>query len=274
MAGLLAIPTPMSGAAPPCKATNVTQGTKDKLDLQAAIDSANPDDTIQVKGVCAGPFTVGKNLSLVGKNNVSKAQLNGGGSSVLTVASGVNVTLTNLLVTGTILPFGVNFGIYNAGGTVTLNDSSSVSGIHAPGIFNAGGTVTLNDSSSVSGNAGGIYNAGGTVTLNDSSSVSGNSAVEGGGISNFGGTVTLNDSSSVSDNRAIFEGGGIDNEGGTVTLNDSSSMSDNSGSAGGGIWNNAGTVTLNDSSSVSGNRAFYKADGGGGGGILRIPAAR
>jgi len=83
-------------------------------------------------------------------------------------------------------------GIYNFGGTLTLNNST-VSGntaSHVAGIWGAwGGTVTLNNST-VSGNiawnniAGGIlYECGaGTLTLNNST-VSGNSAVSyGGGI--------------------------------------------------------------------------------------------
>jgi hypothetical protein len=80
------------------------------------------------------------------------------------------------------------------------------------GIYNEGGTVTL-DSSTASGNlalnGGGIYNQGGIVTLEGSSNVSGNAAIGkgGGGIYNESGTATLN-SSTVNENTADFNGGG------------------------------------------------------------------
>ena len=78
---------------------------------------------------------------------------------------------------------------------VDLNDSSTVAGNIAVydggGIGNAGGTVTLSGSSSVSDNTaqgdmgaaygGGIYN-GGKVTLRDLSSVTGNTASAGGAV--------------------------------------------------------------------------------------------
>ena len=94
----------------------------------------------------------------------------------------------------------------------------------AGGIHSNAGTVTLNDSSSVStnetvdpaGNGGGIRLYGGTLTLNDSSSVTGNrSFAVGGGISAAASSVqvTLNDFSSVTGNISAYFGGGIESSG-------------------------------------------------------------
>ncbi len=216
--------------------------------------------------------------------------------SVLHIIATGNLTLNDATVTeGTGYEesefdgFSSGGGIYNQGGTVTLN-ASTVSGntntaspipYYGGGVFNdTGGTVTLNDSV-VSGNSaqfgGGIYNRG-TVTLNDSA-VSDNTATFhsyscGGGIYNSSdSTVTLTNST-VSGNTASADyfssGGGIYNRG-TVTLNDSA-VSDNTAfgdiyiSWGGGVCNYGGTVTLN-GSTVSGNTASAILIYGGGGGI-------
>jgi len=155
-------------------------------------------------------------------------------------------------------------GIYNYGGTLTLNNST-VSGNSATnrggGIFNYGGTTTLNNST-VSGNdanyGGGIFNRYGTLEVNNST-VSGNSVTNrGGGIFNYGDTLTLNNST-VSGNSASYDGGGIYNRRGTTTLNNST-VSGNTAIDGGGIYNYRGTTTLNNST-VSGNTA--SDDGGG-----------
>jgi hypothetical protein len=98
-----------------------------------------------------------------------------------------------------------------------MNDSSSVRGNEAMqqegegvggGFFFNEGTVTLNDSSSVSRNSaelgGGLWTSFGTITMNDSSSVTENQAADGGGgiWSGSHSTVALNDSSSVRGNTA------------------------------------------------------------------------
>jgi hypothetical protein len=135
-------------------------------------------------------------------------------------------------------------GIYNAGGTLTIN-SSAVGGNTATGY---------------SGKGGGIYNAGGVLTLNStnvsSNTVTGSGSSGSGGIHSSGGTVILN-SSTVSGNTADRGGGGVGN-GGTMILNNSTV----SGNTGGGIGND-GTLTLNNST-VSGNTATGYSGGGGG----------
>lgn len=219
-----------AAAAPPLKCLIVNNALNASYSsLQAAQDAAAAEATLWVRGRCFGTTTITKDLTLTGQQprGFTSPTLDGASQNfVLTINSGVAVTINTLTITDGNNPAFGGGGIDNVGGTVTLNDSTitgntTFSG-RGGGISNDGGLVTLNGSSSVSGNyaanGGGIYNSG-TVTLNDSSSVSSNSAIFGGGIFNTG-TVTLNDSSSVSGNTADFDGGGIFNyPGGTVNLN-------------------------------------------------------
>ena len=180
-------------------------------------------------------------------------------------------------------------GIFNGGGTVTLNDST-VSDNNAGdggGIFNVNGTVTLNDStvsgnsvtrflgfgavvdSSVTGDGDGIFSNNGTLTLNHST-VSDNSATGG-----FGETATVQ-SSATSNGLVADDGGGIFNADGTLTLTGSTVSGNSVAGDGGGIDDVGGTVTLNDST-VSDNTAggfgdaaihsTYPLTSGDGGGI-------
>jgi hypothetical protein len=117
---------------------------------------------------CASP-PGGNDLTIIGLGR--GATVDGGGNgSALTIGAGAVVKISTL--------------------TITDGKSSTNGG----GIFNDGGTVTL-DNAAVTGNAaaegGGIYNDGGTVRLNGRASVvSHNTAgTDGGGIWN-GGTLT------------------------------------------------------------------------------------
>ena len=254
--------------------------------LQAAQDAASAADTLWVRGNCVGTTEITKDLTITGQqpSGYTTPTLDGASQgSVLSIDSGVMVTINTLTITG---GSGTNTegvtgggGINNFEGAVILN-GTSITGNRADsggGIANTGGSVTLNDSS-ISGNTasyGGGINSGingtfvGSVTLNGSSSISDNTVGggvpgDGGGIGSNGGTVTLNDSSSISGNTAVTEGGGVSViAAASVTLNDSSSISGNTaGTLGGGIYNvGNSSVTLNDSSSITGNTAG--ADGGG-----------
>jgi hypothetical protein len=137
------------------------------------------------------------------------------------------------------------------------------------GVYNDGGTLTLNGSTFITDNradnGGGIYTKGGTVTLNDTSSITNNRAnsFDGGGITTSGGAVTPNDSGSISGNRAAQSGGGVDLHGGSLTLSNTSSISGNQATwgGGGGVHTFSGAVSMNDDSQISGNTAA--GDGGG-----------
>ncbi len=242
LAALALTTTVASGTISTCQITDKAIKKSSYGSLAAAVAAASAGDTLLIRGTCRGTTEIGKSLTLIGQqpSGYSAPTLRGQQlGSVLTIDSGISVTINSLTITGGVASFGG--GIYNVG-TLTLQDS----------------IICGNDTYDFDG--GGIYNAG-TLTLHGSSSISFNdSASGGGGISNHG-TVTLADGSSISGNRADeLSGGGIDNSG-TVTLKDSSSISGNTANdAGGGIFNN-GTVTLKDSSTISGNTA--NEDGGG-----------
>jgi hypothetical protein len=259
-AGALAVRPPVAGAATPCQVTNPAAGAS-YSSLQDAVNAAPGGAQLLVFGTCTGTTTISTNLTITGRADPllhRGATLNGGGQgSVLTIEPGATVTLNDL--------------------TITCGNAPRTDGINGfgGGIYNYGGTVTLNNSV-VSGNTavsgGGIANDGGIMTLTDSV-VRGNTAANGGGIFNFPErtgpfpTVTLNGTTSVSGNTssssaaaAAGGGGGIWN-GGTVTLNDTVTVSRNTaGAEGGGIWN-AGTVTFTFRATVSGNTA--QSFGGG-----------
>ncbi len=170
-------------------------------------------------------------------------------------------------------------GVYNAGGTLRLIDSSIVdTGRDAPGLTNHGGNVTLLRStvSGVSRNNpfgyGGIVNGyGGTLALINSTVAGNRAGFSGGGISNQpDSTATLTDSV-VSGNR-IYEGaGGGINNGGTLTLV-RSTVTANSATFGGGI-SNGGVATLIRSTIANNSAGGYsKAYGGAisNGGTLKV----
>jgi hypothetical protein len=62
-----------------CQAQDLTSGSAVSADLQGVIDAASPGDTVQVAGVCVGGFTIGKDLTVVGRATyaVPQATLDG-----------------------------------------------------------------------------------------------------------------------------------------------------------------------------------------------------
>ena len=195
VAGMLLTFAPGAGAGvDKCQAKNLNASAKESPDLAALLATASAGDTIQVKGICVGTLRIDRSLTLVGMatKTVPQPTLDANGSGNRRRQRHPQRPDDHRRNTAT-----TGGGIYN-GGTLTLNDASSVSGNTADccggGIYNSGGILIMNDASSVSGNTadfgGGIYN-GGTLTLNGSASVSGNTADgNGGGILNCGGSVS------------------------------------------------------------------------------------
>jgi hypothetical protein len=157
-------------------------------------------------------------------------------------------------------------GIYNAGGTVTVSNST-LSGNRSNfggGIYNAGGTVTVSDitlSDNLASFGGGIFNSGGSVTVSNSA-LSGNTSGFGGGIYNDSSGMVTVDNSTLTNNDAHFsnydgfggDGGALYNRAGTVTVS-SSTLSGNLGDLGGsGIYNDSnGATTVENESHITGN---------------------
>jgi hypothetical protein len=163
--------------------------------------------------------------------------------------------------------------LYNAGGTVTFNNSTAGAGIDNVNgtatlsystlsryVSNSGGTVTINHST-----GSGFSNMSGAMTISDCT-VSGGNGVYGGGIFNMG-TMTVSNCT-ISGNTAYYYGGGIYNAG-TMTVSNCTISGNTAYYYGGGIYN-SGTLTL-DSTTVSGNQAIHdydREDGGYVGGLF------
>ncbi len=240
---------PQGAPATQCEVTDVTTPAT-YTDLQTALSDASSGDTLDITGVCTGDYTDSlANLSLTGS---PAAELNGNNAqaTVLTVGSGDNVTITNLLITGGNSQSFAGGGIDDSG-TVTLDGDTQVD--HNTSSYFSGGI---------------LVQSGGTLTLNDNAQVDENPAGhQGGGIYSQG-TVTLNDNAQVDGNSGC-QGGGIYINAGTVTLNGNAQVDHNSGCQGGGIWDaeNPVVVNLTGNAQVEGNTASSNAgifdDGGG-----------
>ena len=128
--GMLAVLAPgAAGVVNTCRARNLTKGTPADTNLQRVIKAASPGDTIAVRYVCVGRFSIGKELTLVGKatGTTPRPVLNADGSGhVLRVSA--QVKLVNLRLTGGLLtdegcPVGCGGGIAVNSGTLTLRDT-------------------------------------------------------------------------------------------------------------------------------------------------------
>ena len=162
--------------------------------VETAVSAAAPGDTLELAGeTFSENIVIPKSLTLQGETGTI---LDGGGSGrVISVTTGVNVSLFNLTVQNGSADDGG--GIFNRG-DLTLEN-----------VVVQGNTAVPN---ATFGEGGGIYNLG---TLSASNSTfSQNSAEYGGGLENNGGAVTLTDVT-ISDNTAtdIFDGvgGGLEN---------------------------------------------------------------
>jgi hypothetical protein len=245
--------------------------------LRQALADANDGDTINFTvtgtiGLTSGELLVDKRVTISGPG-VTNLEISSNASRIFEIASGENVRISGLMITG--------FGGFTLYGGAILNDHATltlrncaVAGLAAyggGGIYNDGETgsaaLTIVDST-VSGVAGG--GAGG-------------SGGAGGGIVNegFQGSATLTivnsavmDSSSLAYLDDIGIAGGIYNQGGTVAISDGTISGNSASNWGGGIVN-GGTLTITNST-VSGNQAGgfgdtnYPGIGGGiyGGGTI------
>jgi hypothetical protein len=255
--------------------------------IQGAIDAASEGDKVMIAaGTYQGSLSIGKSLTLRGAGASETTITQAGSASVITIDSGVSVTIKGVTVTGgyaltcTIPPggspldaiaSGAGGGINNSG-TLTLAESAvhRNRGWLGGGIYNAGAATLyhITVSENLEANCGtpsdfdkggnGIYNVG-TITLNEST-VSGNSAYLGGGIYNTG-IATLK-GSSVSGNGTWYGAGGIANRG-TVTLMNSTVTGNDAIYVAGGIYNFDQATLILRNSAVSSNRVT----GGNGGGI-------
>jgi hypothetical protein len=161
------------------------------------------------------------------------------GNPLITVNSGVTLTLKNITFKG-----------------LKAGDGTDTADNNAPVIQVSGGTLVLGDGAVIkdnvsSGNGGGVQVASGTFRV-DGGKISGNKAANGGGVN---GTVTLN-SGEISGNNAVTgSGGGVN---GTVAIS-GGEISGNTAVNGGGV---NGTVAISGGGKISGNNAVTGSGGG------------
>ncbi len=128
--GMLVVSAPTASAVErTCRATNQTQDTPSRSNLQAAIRAADHGDRIAVTGVCIGRFTIDKDLTLVGHptRDRAKAVLHGQGNSDRVLDVVARVTLTNLKITGGVnTDWDADVGDSHAGGGIRVREGGTL----------------------------------------------------------------------------------------------------------------------------------------------------
>jgi hypothetical protein len=251
--------------------------------LITAINLANAHSgaTLSLAGNCTYTLTTNLNeaglpvitqpITIDGNNATLIRAANATAFRIFEVATGGNLTLQNLTVTGgrsvSTTPAGGGIHVRPGGAArlihTTIKNNSSVS--RGGGIYNDAGMVSITDSvltDNSTGDAGGAIFNFGSLTIN-SSNISNNFALRGGAVFNAG-AADINDSS-LTHNRALGAGGGVyvDSVSRQTTINHST-ISDNSAVVSGGGIHSESTVFLRNST-VSGNNAA-----GNGGGVENL----
>jgi hypothetical protein len=282
--------------------------------LIQAINTANANGEANTITLEAGTYTLtAVDNTTDGPNglpSITSSMTIGGDSTATTVIEGNPnfrmfhvaatgaLTLEQLTVTGAGSDALKGGGILNAGGTLTIiqstiahNFADAGGGISNSGVLTilnstivenhsnggGGGGISHTDgvvditNSVIVGNAaevatgGGLFNrTNGTVTITHST-IASNFADAGGGIINGGGTMTIA-TSTIVNNGASSGTGGIVNGGTLTVINSTVAKNTTTNSDGGGIANFGTLTVLN--STVSGNAALGARIEGSGGGIL------
>jgi CSLREA domain-containing protein len=142
--------------------------------------------------------------------------------------------------------YGGGGGVYNAGGTVTISDST-FSGNHGSGVMTRGGTLTITNSTFSDNTASYIGGAvlqlvGGTMTFSNST-FSGNTATDWGGA--IYGVGQMNITNSTFSGNSAPNGGGVVNAGGSLSITNSTFALNSGWRGGGDVLNSApGTLDL------------------------------
>jgi hypothetical protein len=180
-----------------------------------------------------------RDLTIEDGASPSGAGRNGGGIT----QRGGTLALINVIVRGS---HGRRGGGILSTGTLTLSGATRISGNDSGrggGVYILGGTLTMNDRSSIRGNEfTGAHLDGATVVMNGHSSIRGNPLGSGVRMDHRS-ALTMNDSASITRNTAGNSGGGVrmyDHS--ALTMNDSSTITRNTAGTvferqdGGGIY--------------------------------------
>lgn len=241
--------------------------------LQTAINAAADGASL---ALCSGTFnetlTISKTLTLVGASrDTTILQPAASTSRVITVASGKNLTLQNLQVTGGHPVSAAGGGILldsPNGGNLTLvsvwihHNSADYGG----GIFQAGASVTLSATDSLfdhntSNNHGGAIYVEGNLVLTNTTFTSNTASWHGGGAHVQSGSATLT-GGTFSENHATNGNGGGLNMNNALNINGTTFTANTAGDSGGALvqWNSGKTVVIQNATFTS-NTA--KINGGG-----------
>jgi hypothetical protein len=251
----LAPGAPTTAAAPPCKAKVVATG-RVYAGLQTAVGHATKGGTVEVRGICVGSTTIGKDLVVVGVTTAATGTptLSGGGTQrVVHVLTAHKVTFRSLTVTG-----GHTEGVSypdNAGAAMLLDGTAVLKDVIVRG----------NHAVTDGAGAGGVeITVGARLVLAGATVMRGNSGGWGGAIENYG-SLVVQDHARLHHNHALDGGGAIYSSppaGSSTVLRGHARVDHNSAPDGGGIYHAGGALVLTGASLVDSNTATTGTGGG------------
>ena len=266
LVGLIGVTGGLSSKA--LAAADITVSTCNETSLDSALSSAVNGNTIDFS--CSGtisltsPLVISQSITLDGSGQ--HVDIDGGGNvQILQVGSGVNFTLNDLTISNGFSslsgPTGTGGGLYNNGGSVTIDNSifnGNTAAIAGGGLVNTGGgSVIINNStfsnnSATSGGGGGIDNQNGRIIITNSEFT--NNAANnngGGGVFVLAGSVSIANSTFTGNMSTNGFGGAIYN---LSTLNVvNSTIANNTAANAGGILNQGGNGSITNSTIVNNN---------------------
>jgi hypothetical protein len=215
---------------------------------------------------------IGAGLALTSADSPPEVILDGGGKtialaagtgSVITVGTGVTLTLKNITFKGSATNNTALIGVN--GGTLVLEDGAVITGNNGGGVHVSGGTFTMKDGT-ISDNTGGpgVNLTGGAFEMSGGT-ISNNSDTTYGGVRVYGSGSTFTMSGgTISKNTSGLYGGGVCVESsGTFTMMKGGTISENKAKGyGGGVYVESGTFTMT-GGTISGNRTIDSYGGGG-----------
>ncbi|MDR1127640.1 MAG: hypothetical protein LBL06_05885, partial [Treponema sp.] len=262
------------------------------IDLIRQAQADNLSDPLSLKlvsGTETVDFTasntdIDTGLVLDNSNSPAEVILDGGGKtieltagnkgSVITVGSGVTLTLKNITFKG-IEPNNIALITVVAGGTLVMEDGALITGnkvsTKSGGVYVNGGTFTMEDGAVLTDNMGaygGVYvDSNGTFNMNGGNIIENNANLGGGGVYVSGGSFNMNGGkiSENTNNNLGSKGGGVYiNNGGTFKMKGGEISQNKVGTSGygGGVYvNNSSTFTMEDGT-ISDNTAGSRNGGG------------